>query len=107
MFKKFQDYRLEKFSEPVVPLLTIWCCAHTSSLAWKAASNEIPAIKNMLMILSGILSYFAKSGVRCRKLKNIAEYNNLIVFSFPKIYEIRWSEFSHQLVESIVKSWNT
>ena len=60
-------YRLEKFSEPVAALLTIWCWAHKSSLAWKAASNEIPEIKNT--ILSGISSYFAKSGVRCRELK--------------------------------------
>ena len=53
-WKIFQDYRLEKFSEPVAPLLTIWCCTHKSSLAWKAASNKIPEIKNMLMKLSGI-----------------------------------------------------
>ena len=24
----FQDYSYEKFSEPVAPLITIWCCAH-------------------------------------------------------------------------------
>ena len=59
------------------------------------------------MTLSGISSYFTKSGVRCRKLKNITEYNNLIIFSFPKIFEIRWSEFNHQLVESILNSWNS
>ena len=60
----------------------------------------------MLMTLSGISSYFAKSGVRCRGLKNIAEYNNLIVCSFPTIFEIRLCELTHQLVESILKSWN-
>ena len=58
------------------------------------------------MILSDISSYFAKSGIRCRELKNIAEFNNLMVCSFPKIFEIRWSEFTHLLVESILKSWN-
>ena len=100
LWKIFQDYRLEKFSETVSLLLTIWCCAHKSSLAWKAASKEIPEIKNMLITLSGISSYFAKSGVRCRELKN-----NLIVCSFPNIFEIRWSEFTHQLVESILTSW--
>ena len=36
------------------------------------------------MTLNGISSYFAKSGVRFTELKNIAEYNNLIVCSFPK-----------------------
>ena len=52
LWKIFQYYRLETFSEPVAPILTIWCCAHTSSLAWKAASNKIPEIKNMLMTLN-------------------------------------------------------
>ena len=77
---------------------------HKSSLAWKATSNEITEIKNILMTLSGISSYFAKSGVIFRDLQNIAEYNNHIVCSFPKIFEIRWSEFTHQLVENILKS---
>ena len=56
-WKIFQYYRLENFSEPVSPILTIW----------KAASNKIPEIKNMLMTLSGISSHFAKSEVRCRE----------------------------------------
>ena len=73
LWKIFQYYRLEKFSEPVAPAITILCCAHKSSLAWKAASNTIPEIKNILMTLSGISSHFAKSGVRCRELENIAE----------------------------------
>ena len=84
-----QEYILEKFSEIVAHLLAILCCANKPSLAWKAANNEIPEIKNILMPLSGISSYFAKYGFRCRDLKNIAEYNNLIVYSFPKIFEIR------------------
>ena len=41
----FQEYRLDKFSEPVDLLIAIWCCANKPSLAWKAASNEIPEIK--------------------------------------------------------------
>ena len=81
LWKIFQDYRLEKFSEPIAPLLTIWCCAHKSSLTWKAAINEIPEIKNMRMPFSGMSSYFAKSGVRCRELKNIAEYNFYLLFA--------------------------
>ena len=101
LWKTFQACRLKKFSEPVAPLITIWYYAHKPSLAWKAANNEIPEIKNMLMTLNGISSYFAKSGVIFRELKN-----NLIVCSFPNIFEIRWNEFTHQLVESILKSWN-
>ena len=63
----------------------------------EGASNKIPDIINILMTRC-ISSYFAKYGVRCSEFKNIAEYNNLIVCSFLKIFEIRWSEFTHQLV---------
>ena len=78
LWKIFQDYKLEKFSELVAPLLTIWCCAHQSSLAWKAARNKYQKLTNMLMTLSGIFifpisSYLAKSGCRCRELINISE----------------------------------
>ena len=40
-----------------------------------------------------------------QRVKNIADYNNLIVYSFQKIFEM--SEFTHELVESILKSWNS
>ena len=56
LWKIFQYYRLEKFSEPVygaiAPILTIWCCTYKSNMSWKAASNTIPEIKNMLMTLN-------------------------------------------------------
>ena len=48
VWKIFQDYRLEKLSEPVAHLHKIWYCAHKSSLALKAVGNEIPEIKNIL-----------------------------------------------------------
>ena len=54
LWKIFQYYRVEKFSEPVAHLLIIWYCAHISSMAWKAACNEIGEIKYILMTLSGI-----------------------------------------------------
>ena len=76
----FQDYRLEKFSGSVAPILIIRCGTHKLSLTWKESSNEILEIKNMLMSLSGISIYFAKSGVRCRDFKNIAEYNPYCLF---------------------------
>ena len=61
-----QEYILEKFSELVAPLLAIWCCEIKPSLAWKSANNEIPEIKNILMLLSGISLYFAKYRFMCR-----------------------------------------
>ena len=55
----------------------------TQSMAWKAASNEIPEIKKMLITLNGILSYFAKSGVRSREL-NILQSTIILLFAFQK-----------------------
>ena len=95
LWKIFQDYRLEKFSKPVSLLLTIWYCAHKSSLVWKAASNKIPVIKNMLMTLSSISSYFSKSGVRCRELKNMHSKKTLL-FTHLQTY------FKYDVVNSLI-----
>ena len=58
VWKIFQYYRLEKFREHVAPLLIIWCCTHKSSMAWNsclaAANNEIPVIKNDVLIISSL-----------------------------------------------------
>ena len=53
-------------------------------MAWKAASNEISQIKKILMTLSGISSYFAKSGVRCRELKILQITITLLFAHFQK-----------------------
>ena len=47
LWKIFQDYRLEKFSDLVAPLLIIWFCAHKSSLSWKVETMKSKISRNL------------------------------------------------------------
>ena len=84
LWKIFQDYRLEKFIEPVAPPTynMILCSQFKSGM--KASSNKISEIKKMLMTLSGISPYFAKSGIRYRELKTLQIKITLLFAHFQK-----------------------
>ena len=93
----------EERSNSEVPLLKIWCAAHTANLAWKSTTNSISELNHLLRELSSMCSFFHFSAVRTRELKSLAEQHNLTVITFPSVHEIRWCEFTLKLVESILK----
>lgn len=88
-----------------IPLLKIWCAAHRAELAWKSTARTVPEIYSTLSILSSVSTYFHYSALRSTELKKIASENNLRLVNIPKIFEIRWSEFTSQLVRNILVSW--
>ena len=63
---------------------------------------EIPALLNTL---SGLSTFFHTSARRTADLDQIAADNNLTVRRFPKLYEVRWSEFTTALLDSVLVSW--
>lgn len=89
-----------------VPLLKIWCAAHRSNLAWKDASAIVPEIQHLLEKLSGLSSFFHTSALRTRELEIIAKENNCALLRIPKVFKIRWTEFSASLLNSVLTSWN-
>lgn len=56
-------------------------------------------------MLSSVSTHFNYSPLRCSELKKIAATNNLKLLNIPKIFEIRWSEFSFTLVRNTLVSW--
>lgn len=88
-----------------IPLIKIWCAAHRAELVWKATSEEVGEISTLFSKLSSISSYFRQSGLRTAELEQIGKDNHLIVHKLPKIFEIRWSQFSFTLLRSILVSW--
>lgn len=94
-----------KSAGSIIPLLKIWCAAHCAELAWKSTTRTVPEITNTLSILSNISTYFHYSALRSSELKKIASDNNLKLLNIPKIFEIRWSEFTFTLVRNILVSW--
>lgn len=89
-----------------LPLNKFWCSAHRLDLVWKDLTNSTKDVKRMLDILSSIASYFNQSSVRSEKLKKIAKEKSLKLLSIPKIFEIRWSQWTFTTVLNILKSWN-
>ena len=92
--------------DEIIPqLLTIWCAAHRSNLAWDAVSASVQEIAHLFQELVAICSYFRRSGLRSRELRDIASQNNFNVMTLPKLFEIRWSEFTYKLINNILCSW--
>lgn len=59
-----------------------------------------------LSLLSNMSSFFHYSAIRTLELKKIASEHNLHLLNMPKIFEIRWSQFTFSLVRSFLVSWN-
>lgn len=90
-----------------IPLLKIWCAAHRAELAWKSTAGKVPEINKTLSVLSSISTYFHYSALRTAELKKIASDHDLRLLKIPKIFEIRWSQFTYTLLRSVLVSWKT
>lgn len=112
--------RLEKEMLDVgseIPLVKLWCGAHRSDLAWgdltpkttrliARLSPEVKALAKILSILSSLSSHFHSSAVRTTELREIALQNGLNILSMPKLFTVRWTEFTYNLIRAILTSWN-
>lgn len=95
-----------KKSGSKIPLTKIWCAAHRAELAWKSASRSVKEVSKVLKILSEISTHFHFSAICTSELKKIASEHGLTALNLPKIFEIRWSQFTYNLVFNVLKSWN-
>lgn len=94
-----QKYRTD------LPLNKFWCSAHRLDLVWKDLTGSVREVKKVLDVLSSIASHFNQSSVRSEKLKKIAKDNNLTLLSIPKMFEIRWTQWTYNTVINVLKSW--
>lgn len=88
-----------------LPLLKMWCAVHRSALAWESLTTNVIELSNIICLCSSISSYFHQSGIRTKELKNVAEKENVKVKHLPKYFEVRWTEFTYDLLVSILKNW--
>lgn len=59
----------------------------------------------ILSILSTLACHFHNSAVRTRNLKEAAEENNLTLLAMPKLFNVRWTEFTHKLLHAVLVNW--
>jgi hypothetical protein len=107
MWKRLQEMRDNSVDKTVrsVPLLKIWCTVHRTSLAWKDVCSSVTELHTLLLDLTGLASYFRQSGIRTRELHETAKSNGFPVFTMPKYFEVRWTEFTHALCHAVIGSW--
>ncbi|CAB4024767.1 E3 SUMO- ligase KIAA1586-like isoform X4, partial [Paramuricea clavata] len=55
--------------------------------------------------LSSISTFFHASGIRTRELIDAANAEGCCVLSLPRVFEVRWTEFTSSLIEVVLRSW--
>lgn len=101
---KFLEDEMTK-SGSKIPLVKIWCAAHRADLAFNELSKSALESDKILSVFSRTASYFHVSAVRSVQLKQIATEIGLKLLSMPKIFSVRWTEYSFQLVRAILVNW--
>lgn len=89
-----------------IPVTKIWCVPHRSNLAFDDLCKNNGCLDKIFRILTSIASYFHTSAIRTNTLKEIANKLNLKLLTMPKLFEIRWVEYTFQLVKAILSNWH-
>lgn len=97
--------QLEKYRNNL-PFIKLWCAAHRSDLAWNSMTDSVKELHKTLSVLSSIASYFRTSSLHSDELKQIAAEHKLTLLSIPKLFEIRWTEWTYTCIKNILRSWN-
>lgn len=103
LWKLFED-EIRKIGSSL-PFTKIWCSAHRMELAWGDVCNAHRTINTVLKEISSLSSYFHKSGLRTSALKQIAAEKELHLSVLPKLFTIRWTQYSFAIVNSLLRSW--
>ena len=101
-----QKARQNASNETLSPLLTIWCAVHRSNLAWNSVNHTVTEVSHIFQKLVSICSFFQQSGLRSRELRNIASQHHFKLMRFPKLFEVRWTRFTSDLLNTILTSWH-
>lgn len=103
---KLMDIETRKCGSDI-NVMKIWCAAHRSELCWKCISKEIKELQEMFSRLGELSSHFHASALRYAQLKEIASRSqDLQLLTLPKVFEVRWSQFTYSLVHAVLTSWN-
>lgn len=86
-------------------ILKIWCAAHRSDSTFKGLKKNVKEVPEVMSWLTQVASLFHKSGMRTSELSAIADRNQIKLHKLPKYHEVRWTEYSYNLLNAILSSW--
>ena len=90
-----------KRSNSNLPLIKIWCAAHRISLAWKSVTKEVVELDRLIKDASSLSTYFHVSAVRTKSPQKVAKECNYQYLHYPRYFELRWTQFCHELFECV------
>lgn len=88
------------------PILMIWCAVHRSDLCFKDLGKSVPEVKNIIKKCSHISSFIRHSAVRLVEIKKISIEKGVGLHILPRYFEVRWSQFTLQLIDATLTSWH-
>lgn len=89
-----------KFKYPFTKNLV--CSSPFESCMERHYSNSISEIKHLFDKLIKLSKFFHTSALRSRELEHIASTNNYKLLRLPKLFTVRWAEFSFSLFNAVV-----
>lgn len=99
----FEQERNKMFNN-IGPFIKIWCAVHRSALAWEKLTSEVGELNKLIQIYSSISSYFHQSGLRTNELKQVALDEQKTMYTLPKYFDVRWTEFTYNLLLNILRN---
>ena len=100
-----RDFNLPLGDELRTPMFKIWCAAHRLQLVWKAVANSIKEVSHLIPQLLSISTFFLASSIRTHELTDAANAEGCCVLSLPRVFDVRWTEFTSSLMEVVLRSW--
>lgn len=96
---------LRNLSRSNLPLMSIWCVAHRTNLAWTSVS-KINIIDKLITRARKLSKHFRDSGKRTNKLQDTATQNGLSTpLRYPRFFAVRWVEYVFNLFYAVLRNW--
>ena len=78
-----------------------------SALAWNSVCSSVAEVTYLIRDAAALVTYFHSSGVQTRELRIVATKNKLKVLRLPQYFEVCWSQYTSQLLRSVLTSIRT
>ena len=98
----WQSLEDERLAKGLPPLLKVWCAVHRSNLCWRTVTMEVREVSVKIMDAKSLACFYHRSGVNTKELQEISENT---MMRFPTYHEVRWAQYVHQLLQSVLHNW--
>ncbi|ESO09987.1 hypothetical protein HELRODRAFT_167821 [Helobdella robusta] len=85
-------------------MLTFWCIAHRSDLAFESVENVVPKFRHWLTDVKNFATYFRGSSYRQENLHEIAANLGETAEHFPRHHEVRFEEHLANVVLAVLSN---